>query len=135
MAYLNLLRGSTTKLYLGLDQKNLEANGAYSNHYTGVRFGIGTVKREGKFVSYDSELEKGDILQFVANCGNLKPIKYKVQIEVNPQLRDWGFISAPSLLEEGDSTPVIIQLMLNKNVKLEKLVKELDHLVRLYLVD
>lgn len=135
-AFCNMLRDNTATKYGGFSAEVVQKHGKYSRDYMGIKFEVGAIKApDGKFIKKDAEIEAGNIINLIPPCGTVKPFKYKTLLSVNPILYKYGIISAPTILEEGDEESVVVSLLLAKDIKLGSLLKELDHLIRAYVLD
>ena len=104
-------------------------DGRYSKDYSCIEFDVGSIKKDGKFASGG---EKGEILTLTANCGKIKPYRLKTKVSVHPDIYSYGIVSTPDLYEEGYEGPIVVKLLLEKDLDAKK---ELGPLVRVYIIN
>ena len=122
--------------YAGIAKETVEKNAEYCKDYLSAKFNVGSIKNfKGQFIKKDTILQPGDSVVLVADCGTIKPYKYKVLISVNPELYKDGMVSAPSLLEEGDEDLVRIGFTVQEEMYVSDLKEKYDHLVRISVID
>jgi hypothetical protein len=126
-AFVNLMRGSRLKLYLGIDP---DANkGQFAQDYTSISFGVEvvsinnsssvpqkpttkTAKAPSKAVKLVEEPTPSEEAEFVlrVKCGHLAPRKYRVAVDCSPALvYSTSGLHFPRNLEPGDDGELLIR--------------------------
>lgn len=121
-AFLNLIRGNRLKLYAGINT-DLYPEIVYAKDYTYAEFKAARILKDTKDgVQTTTKAKAGDEIDLIVNCGIVKPVKYKLSVEVTPELINcFKYLNYQRLMEEGDSGEIVISGKLRDGIDLDTL--------------
>lgn len=125
----NLVRGNTLKLNVGIADEIVTKHGKFAQDYSYIEFGVDKSTVSGKF---KKKIEAGDVVSLKPTCSHVRPYKFKVLAEVNPELYKAGLVSAQRIFDESSEPQELsIKVLATKDFD----INELDYLLRIYLQD
>ena len=86
-------------------------------------------KQADEVILHDETIVSGK--KFQVSAGIVKPVKYNVQIEVNPELHKYATVTHPRILDPDEELELVFQFHTHKQLDLSKL----KYLFKAYLVD